>query len=278
MASSSFADQCHLLRRDSPFPATQARKRLACVCVDEVHEMGTNRGATLESFLCKVACVGAPVVACTATASNLGALAAWLGAGLYETAECPTTVAIHLALAPPMPRRMMAPTEEVATRIWAEGGARVDERRLAVTAPADYDVGDAVVDKLCLDDPPGPVMLFVASRADARAAAVRLAERRWRESGGAQEKAACRAALAERLRSASPPDATHGASAAIIRAEDAARGPGRAAARERRVGRAAARRRTRRARRSGPRPPGGNTTRDGGRARRAPCTIRAAHR
>ena len=49
--------------------------------------MGTNRGATLESFLCKVACVGAPVVACTATASNLGALAAWLGAGLYETAE-----------------------------------------------------------------------------------------------------------------------------------------------------------------------------------------------
>ena len=163
--------------------------------------MGTNRGATLESFLCKVACVGAPVVACTATASNLGALAAWLGAGLYETAECPTTVAIHLALAPPMPRRMMAPTEEVATRIWAEGGARVDERRLAVTAPADYDVGDAVVDKLCLDDPPGPVMLFVASRADARAAAVRLAERRWRGSGGAQdqEKAACRAALAERL-------------------------------------------------------------------------------
>ena len=173
--------------------------------------MGTNRGATLESFLCKVACVGAPVVACTATASNLGALAAWLGAGLYETAECPTTVAIHLALAPPMPRRMMAPTEEVATRIWAEGGARVDERRLAVTAPADYDVGDAVVDKLCLDDPPGPVMLFVASRADARAAAVRLAERRWRESGGAQEKAACRAALAERLRSASPPDAAHAA-------------------------------------------------------------------
>ena len=66
-----------------------APKRLACVCVDEVHEMGTNRGATLESFLCKVACVGAPVVACTATASNLGALAAWLGAGLYETAECP---------------------------------------------------------------------------------------------------------------------------------------------------------------------------------------------
>ena len=174
--------------------------------------MGTNRGATLESFLCKVACVGAPVVACTATASNLGALAAWLGAGLYETAECPTTVAIHLALAPPMPRRMMAPTEEVATRIWAEGGARVDERRLAVTAPADYDVGDAVVDKLCLDDPPGPVMLFVASRADARAAAVRLAERRWRESGAQdQEKAACRAALAERLRSASPPDAAHAA-------------------------------------------------------------------
>ena len=183
-----------MLEEGLPFD-TQARKRLACVCVDEVHEMGTNRGATLESFLCKVACIGAPVVACTATASNLGALAAWLGAGLYETAECPTTVAIHLALAPPMPRRMMAPTEEVATRIWAEGGARVDERRLAVTAPADYDVGDAVVDKLCLDDPPGPVMLFVASRADARAAAVRLAERRWRESGGAQEKAACRAAL-----------------------------------------------------------------------------------
>ena len=103
--------------------------------------MGTNRGATLESFLCKVACVGAPVVACTATASNLGALAAWLGAGLYETAECPTTVAIHLALAPPMPRRMMAPPS---------AQMRVDERRLAVTAPADYDVGDAVVDKLCL--------------------------------------------------------------------------------------------------------------------------------
>ena len=118
-----------MLEEGSPFD-TQARKRLACVCVDEVHEMGTNRGATLESFLCKVACVGAPVVACTATASNLGALAAWLGAGLYETAECPTTVAIHLALAPPKPRRMMAPTEEVATRIWAEGGARVNERRL----------------------------------------------------------------------------------------------------------------------------------------------------
>ena len=153
--------------------------------------MGTNRGATLESFLCKVACVGAPVVACTATASNLGALAAWLGAGLYETAECPTTVAIHLALAP-TDAGEWRPHRGGRGAHLGEGGARVDERRLAVTAPADYDVGDAVVDKLCLDDPPGPVMLFVASRADARAAAVRLAERRWR-GGGVQEKAACRA-------------------------------------------------------------------------------------
>ena len=36
--------------------------------------MGTNRGATLESFLCKVACVGAPVVALAAVAAVAGVL------------------------------------------------------------------------------------------------------------------------------------------------------------------------------------------------------------
>ena len=56
---------------------------------------------------------------------------------------------------------MMAPPRSERRASGPRAG-RVDERRLAVTAPADYDVGDAVVDKLCLDDPPGPVMLFVA--------------------------------------------------------------------------------------------------------------------
>ena len=128
--------------------------------------MGTNRGATLESFLCKVACVGAPVVACTATASNLGALAAWLGAGLYETAECPTTVAIHLALAPPMPRRMMAPTEEVATRIWAEGGARVDcekhKHRVSLTHSGEY--GGYQLHAAHVDSEGGDDVLYVLGR------------------------------------------------------------------------------------------------------------------
>ena len=186
-----------------------ARKRIACVCVDEVHEMGTNRSATLESFLCKVACVGTPVVACTATASNLAALATWLGAGLYETVERPAAVAIHLALAPPKPRRMQAAEETVATRVWADGAGR-EGARLTVAADGSFvDVGDAVVDKLCLDRPPGPVMLFVVSRADARTAAVRLARRRPQE--GDADKTARRNALAERLRSASPPDAAHAA-------------------------------------------------------------------
>ena len=60
------------------------------------------------------------------------------------------------------------------------------------------------------------------------------------------------------------------------RAEDAARGPGRAAAREHRVDRAAARGRTRRARGHGRSAPGRDPTRDGGRARRARRPARAA--
>ncbi|WOQ69167.1 DEAD/DEAH box helicase [Microbacterium limosum] len=77
----------------------EAIGRIGCLVVDEVHLVGDpGRGATLESLIARLRAAdgGTRIVALSATVTNAGELAEWLGADLLTSAWRPTALTTRL--------------------------------------------------------------------------------------------------------------------------------------------------------------------------------------
>jgi len=137
---------------------------LACVVVDEVHLLGrARRGPTLEITLATLQrrAPGVQVVALSATVDNPDAIAAWLDAGLVESAWRPVSL---------------------RTGVYADGDVTFDDgSTLGVAVPStgpNHDRATEVTAALVADavDDGGQCLAFVRSRREAESLAARLAE------------------------------------------------------------------------------------------------------